>query len=148
MYWMDMTPSRLMSKPVKPGMSSGMPTCHQSCGNNSWEVLCVDLIGPCTPEAKTDQQLTSCVSTWLIMWAAGVKMCNCLWYKTPTITEGGNGIRAHNTQTKGPHLDKSSVQINSLVYKTWLSRYLHCQKNMTREASLNLTSIPYVRHMA
>ncbi len=47
-----------------------------------------------------------------------------------TVPPAGKGKKVtfhKNTKVAEPYFDKSSVQISNLVYKTWFSRYPHCQ---------------------
>jgi hypothetical protein len=46
-----------------------------------------------------------------------------------TVPPAGKGKKvtfAKNTKVAKPYFDKSSAQINNLVYKTWFSRYPSC----------------------
>jgi hypothetical protein len=47
-----------------------------------------------------------------------------------TVPPTGKGKKitfSQNTEVAEPYFDKSSAQINNLVYKTWFSRYPHCE---------------------
>jgi hypothetical protein len=47
-----------------------------------------------------------------------------------TVPPAGRGKKVtfdKNTKVAEPYFDKSSAQISNLVYKTWFSRYPHCQ---------------------
>jgi hypothetical protein len=47
-----------------------------------------------------------------------------------TVPPAGKGKKVtfdKNTKVAEPYFDKSSDQISNLVYKTWFSRYPHCQ---------------------
>ena len=69
----------------------------------------------------------------------------------PTLGKGKK-VTCDNNYTKDAvtTFDKSSAQINNLVYKIWFSRYPRCWYivYMTMEANLNFTSVPYVTHVA
>jgi hypothetical protein len=47
-----------------------------------------------------------------------------------TVPPAGKGKKVtfdKNTKVAEPYFDKSSARISNLVYKTWFSRYPHCQ---------------------
>jgi hypothetical protein len=45
----------------------------------------------------------------------------------PPVGKGKKVTFDKNTKVAEPYFDKSSTQISNLVYKTWFSRYPHCQ---------------------
>jgi hypothetical protein len=96
-----------------------------------WKVLCVDLIGPYTLKGKDGL----CID---FMCLAMIDPATS-WFKIlelPTVAQEmtvpptGKGKKVtfdKNTKVAEPYFDKSSAQISNLVYKTWFSRYPHCQ---------------------
>ncbi len=117
-----------------------------------WKALCVDLIGPYTLRGKNSLNTDFMCLTMIdptTSWFEIVELPTVA--QKTTVPPAGKGKKVTfdtNTKVAEPYFDKSSAQISKLVYKTWFSRYPHCQYIIYNNGSkFNFTSDPYVIHM-
>jgi hypothetical protein len=95
-----------------------------------WEALCVDLIGPYTLKGKNGSSIDFMCLTMInptISWFKIVELPTVAQETTvPPLGKGKKVTVDKNTKVAKPYFDKSSAQINNLVYKTWFSIYPRC----------------------
>ena len=96
---------------------------------NPWEVLCVDLIGPCTIKGKDGTVIDFMCLTMIdpaSSWFEIIELPVITEAIIPLDTKGHMGKKTHE-EPKLAYFDKSSIMISNLVNKTWFSQYPHCQ---------------------
>ncbi len=95
-----------------------------------WKALCVDLIGPYTLNGKDGSSIDFMCLTMInpaTSWFKIVELPTVAQVTTvPPPSKGKKVTFDKNTKVAEPYFDKSSAQINNLVYKTWFSRYPRC----------------------
>jgi hypothetical protein len=95
-----------------------------------WNVLCVDLIGPYTLKGQDGSSIDFMCLTMIdpaTRWFEIVELPTVTQETTvPPTGKSKKVTSSKNTTVAEPYFDKSSAQINNLVYKTWFSRYQHC----------------------
>jgi hypothetical protein len=95
-----------------------------------WKALCVVLIGPCTLKGKDGSSIDFMCLTMIDPATSWLDIAELPTVdQETTVPPTGKGKKVtfdKNTKVAEPFFDKSSAQISNLVYKTWLSRYLHC----------------------
>ncbi len=98
-----------------------------------WRALCVDLIGPYTLKGQNGSSidfmcLTMINPTTTTRWFKVVELPTVdLVMTVPPAGKGDKVTSSKNTKVPETTFDKSPAQISNLVYKTWFSRYPHCQ---------------------
>jgi hypothetical protein len=106
-----------------------------------WKELCVDLIGLYTLKGKNGSNIDFMCLTMINPTTSWFEMVEL---PVPPAGKGKKVIFDKNTKVAEPYFDKSSAQISNLVYKTWFSRYPHCQYiiyNNGREFKLHFQSL-------
>jgi hypothetical protein len=95
------------------------------------KALCVDLMGPYTLKGKDGLSIDFMCLTMIdpaTSWFKIVELPTVTQEMTvPPVGKGEKVTFDKNTKVAEPSFDKSSAQISNLVYKTWFSRYPHCQ---------------------
>ena len=116
-----------------------------------WQALCVDLIGPYTLKGKDSTIIEFMCLTMIdpaTKWFEIVKLPTVTKLTVPTMGSSKKVTCNNYTKESDTTFDKSSAQISNLAYKTWFSRYSHCQYLIyNMEANLNFL-MQYIRHKA
>jgi hypothetical protein len=92
--------------------------------------LCVDLTGPYTLKGKDGTSIDFMCLTMIdpaTIWFEIVELWTATKLTVPTLGKGKNVILNDYTKESDTIFDKSSAQINNLVYKTWFTSYGCCQ---------------------
>jgi hypothetical protein len=117
---------------------------------NTWEALCVALIGPYTLKGKDGIEIYFMCLTMIDLassWFEIVKLPVTTDVGIPIDTKGQKGTKTHNN-TKLPYFDKSSGMICNLVNKTGFSRYPMCRYIIyDNGVNLKFTLKPHVNHL-
>jgi hypothetical protein len=95
-----------------------------------WRALCVDLIGPYSLKGKDCSIINFMCLTMInpaTNWFEIVQLPTVIKLTVPTKGKGKKITFADYTKVSKTIFDKSFVQISTLVYKTWFSRYPRCQ---------------------
>jgi hypothetical protein len=92
-----------------------------------WEALCVDLVGPYTLNGKDGSSIDFMCLTMIDPATSWFEMVELPTVRV-TVSRGGKGKKTTclNYTKDAVIFDKTSAQINNLVYKCWLSRYPRC----------------------
>ncbi len=97
----------------------------------SWKALYVDLIGPYTLKGKDGLSIDFMSLTMVdpaTSWFKIVELPTVALETTAPLAGKSKKVTfSKNAKVAEPYFDKSSAQISNLVYKTWFSRYPHCQ---------------------
>ncbi len=96
-----------------------------------WKALCVDLLSPYTLKGKDGSSIDFMCLTMIDPATSCFEIVELPTVaQETTVPPAGKGRKVtfdKNTKVVEPYFDKSSAQISNLVYKTWFSRYPHCQ---------------------
>jgi hypothetical protein len=96
-----------------------------------WKALCVDLIGPYTLKRQDGLSIDFMCLTMInpaTSWFKIVELATVnLVMTVPPVGKGKKVTSSKNTTVAEITFNKHSAQISNLGYKTWFSRYLHCQ---------------------
>jgi hypothetical protein len=95
-----------------------------------WQALCVNLIGPYTLKGKEGTSIDFMCLTMInpaTSWFEIVELPTVTKLIIPTTGKGKKVTCNNYTKESGTTFDKSSAQINNLVYKIWFSRHPHFQ---------------------
>ncbi len=94
-----------------------------------WRVLCVDLVGPYTLKGKDGSSIDFMHLTMInptTSWFEIVELPTAIKLTVPNMGKGKKATYTGYTKV-AESFDTTSAQLSNLVYKTWFSRYPHCQ---------------------
>jgi hypothetical protein len=93
-----------------------------------WRVLCVDLVGPYTLKGKDGSSIDFMCLTMINPTTSWFEIVELPTVRVTIHSKVGKGKKATclDFPKDAEIFDKTSVQINNLVYKCWFSRYRCC----------------------